>query len=782
MKLARQVILFGLLLVHGLLHSEEAAKPVIAVSRPNRTERVDFDRELLPILRANCLPCHNKTTTKADLILETPAAMLHGGENGPAIVPGKSVASLLMQVSTHEVKPRMPPKDNKVNAVNLTPEQLGLLALWIDQGAPESPKREENIVWQPLPGGLNPIFAVAVAGNGRYTACGRGNRVDIYRVQDGSFLGRLADPALGDSNNISIAHRDEVHALAFSRDGEWLASGGFREAKLWRRSFSGPSLGGHPPDKRPGTNSSVVSPNGGYAAEVVNGRVLLSDAAAKRFVMVLDRNIDAEETAEMAMRALALNKAERDASQSALDAVRKELENQRERLKKAGEIHAAAGKEANARDAKIAEDRHKESEAEIAVLKSTWETIRPKPTADQKKSAAAKLEEAKKATAKTIEESKPQKQKLESARIELELATQTVARNESQLLAAEWRKNRAQAAVAAAESKYQQATKDAEHGCPKALAVVFADEGRVVVSSHVDGKLRIWRTDGSPADSILLHEQVVEMVPGDNDYVFVKTGTGQWNSVAINPRWTLEHRLGSERSDSIFADQVTALTFRPDGKRLAAGSGEPTRTGDITVWDPATGRLLYALPALHSDTVMALAFSPDGWSLASGGADRFARISDTAVARPARALEGHTGHVLGVAWSPDGRKLATASADLSVKYWDPATGEKSKQATGFNKEVTGVSFLASRDRAVAASGESELRVINESGEKVETFHGTSDFTYALGVTSDGKWVVAGGQDGVLRIWRTGKPDPAYQLTAPPVVDSKTPPATVNSTR
>ena len=763
----------------GLVQAEDPPKPVIAVHLPTRTERVDFDRELLPILRANCLPCHNKTTTKADLVLETPAAMQRGGENGPAIVAGKSMASLLMQVSTHEVKPRMPPKDNKVNAVNLTPEQLGLLALWIDQGAPESPKHEENIIWQALPGGLNPIFAVAVTGNGRYTACGRGNRVDVYRVQDGSFLGRLADAALGDSNNISIAHRDEVHALAFSPDGEWLASGGFREAKLWRRSFSGPPLNRLPSTLQP---VATLSTNGEYAVEIINGRVLLADAAVKHFVMALNRNIDAEEFVAASAHAVSLRKAERDASLVALDAVRKELDSQRERIKKAGEAHAAAGKEADARDTKIAEVRHKESVAELAVLKSTWETLRPKSTAEQRKSAAAKLEEAKKETAKTIEESKPQKQKLESARIELELATQTVARYESQLLTAEWRKRRAQAEVVTAESVHEQASKEAERGCPKALAVVLADGGRAIVSSHVDKKLRIWRTDGTPVDTIPLPYQVAAMSAGDNDYVAVKSETGGWNSFSVTPHWDLEHRLGSEKSDSIFADQVTALAFRPDGKRLAAGSGEPTRTGDITVWDPATGQLLYSLPALHSDTVMTLAFSPDGWSLASGGADRFARISDTTTARPARALEGHTGHVLGVAWSPDGRKLATASADLSVKYWDPATGEKSKQATGFTKEVTGISFLASRDRAVAASGESELRVINESGEKVESFHGTSDFTYALGVTADGKWVVAGGQDGVLRIWQAGKPEPAFQLAAPPVVDSKTPPTTVNSTR
>src|SRR6266496_2652042 len=44
----------------------------IAIARIKRSTAVDFDREILPILKSNCLACHNKTTAKAKLILETP--------------------------------------------------------------------------------------------------------------------------------------------------------------------------------------------------------------------------------------------------------------------------------------------------------------------------------------------------------------------------------------------------------------------------------------------------------------------------------------------------------------------------------------------------------------------------------------------------------------------------------------------------------------------------------------------------------------------------------------
>jgi len=96
---------------------------------------VDFQKEVLPILASNCLACHNKTKAKAGLILETPADMLKGGDTGPAVVPKKGTESLLLLAAAHQGELSMPPKDNKVAAVDLTPQQLGLIKLWIDQGA-----------------------------------------------------------------------------------------------------------------------------------------------------------------------------------------------------------------------------------------------------------------------------------------------------------------------------------------------------------------------------------------------------------------------------------------------------------------------------------------------------------------------------------------------------------------------------------------------------------------------------------------------------------------------
>ena len=73
---------------------------------------------------SRCLACHNKTTTKAKLILETPLDILKGGESGKVVVPKRSGESLLLKIASHQVKPMMPPKNNKVQESDLTPEEL----------------------------------------------------------------------------------------------------------------------------------------------------------------------------------------------------------------------------------------------------------------------------------------------------------------------------------------------------------------------------------------------------------------------------------------------------------------------------------------------------------------------------------------------------------------------------------------------------------------------------------------------------------------------------------
>ncbi|RFC42654.1 MAG: WD40 repeat/WD40 repeat [Verrucomicrobia bacterium] len=197
----------------------------------------DFYRDIYPFLKENCIACHNKTTTKAGLNMETPAMMKKGGDSGPGIVPGKGATSLIVEASIHTPDLEMPPKNNKAGASKLTPEQIAQLKTWIDLGAKDSVQETRQVVWQPLAAGLDPIYSVALSQDGRFAACGRSNKIQVYDLATRRLATAPVDP-----NVSGAAHRALVQSLAFSPDGTRLASGSFREVKIWKRREPAPSV------------------------------------------------------------------------------------------------------------------------------------------------------------------------------------------------------------------------------------------------------------------------------------------------------------------------------------------------------------------------------------------------------------------------------------------------------------------------------------------------------------------------------------------------------------
>jgi WD40 repeat protein len=226
--------------------------------------------------------------------------------------------------------------------------------------------------------------------------------------------------------------------------------------------------------------------------------------------------------------------------------------------------------------------------------------------------------------------------------------------------------------------------------------------------------------------------------------------TWAWNS---SEKWVLKKTLGDGASADVLRDRVTALAFSPDGSVFAAGSGEPSREGDVLLWRTAA---LDAPPrkavGIHSDTILGLSFSPDGKTLLSGGADKAARVIDVEKLSVVRSLEGHTHHVLGVSWSPDGRSVVTGGGDNVAKVWDVATGARKKNIDGVEKEVTSVQFLGAGTLFAAASGDGKVRVVGTNGTVLRTMTENGSFVNSLAAPRDGLTVVAGGQDGVLRLW------------------------------
>lgn len=97
---------------------------------PPAAHRVEFASEVLPILNENCLACHGLDAPQAGLSLHRLEDMVKGGAHGPAVIPGASGDSLLIQRVAGIGGPRMP-----MGKPPLSAEKVGVLRAWIDQGA-----------------------------------------------------------------------------------------------------------------------------------------------------------------------------------------------------------------------------------------------------------------------------------------------------------------------------------------------------------------------------------------------------------------------------------------------------------------------------------------------------------------------------------------------------------------------------------------------------------------------------------------------------------------------
>ncbi|MBM4073228.1 MAG: DUF1553 domain-containing protein [Planctomycetes bacterium] len=114
----------------GILPRGAAQSPALP------STRIDFNRQVRPILSEHCFRCHgpDDEERKAKLRLDTRAGMfgkLRGGEH--AVVPGDIAKSaLLARITESDASRRMPPPRFKKD---LSREQIDILRRWIEQGA-----------------------------------------------------------------------------------------------------------------------------------------------------------------------------------------------------------------------------------------------------------------------------------------------------------------------------------------------------------------------------------------------------------------------------------------------------------------------------------------------------------------------------------------------------------------------------------------------------------------------------------------------------------------------
>ncbi|HZT79769.1 MAG TPA: c-type cytochrome domain-containing protein, partial [Gemmataceae bacterium] len=119
----------------GLPAAAEPAKPATPAEAAEF-----FEKRVRPVLVENCQACHGDKKQRGGLRLDSRAALLKGGENGPAVAPGDPGKSRLIQAVRHAGDLKMPPKKQ------LPAEAVEALAAWVKMGAPwpETPQAAQG--------------------------------------------------------------------------------------------------------------------------------------------------------------------------------------------------------------------------------------------------------------------------------------------------------------------------------------------------------------------------------------------------------------------------------------------------------------------------------------------------------------------------------------------------------------------------------------------------------------------------------------------------------------
>lgn len=229
--------------------------------------------------------------------------------------------------------------------------------------------------------------------------------------------------------------------------------------------------------------------------------------------------------------------------------------------------------------------------------------------------------------------------------------------------------------------------------------------------------------------------------------------------------WQLAKLLG-ETQPSPLEDRVLCLDFDPSGKLLATGGGQPSRDGELLIWNLTTGNVEKRIEKPHADTVLCLAFSPDGQRLATGSADGLVKVWDVASGKLLQTFEGHTHHVTAIDWRVDQREISSAASDAIIKVWNLSTGKASRTITGLKTEVTGLRYLGIENRIVITDGDGYVRIYRtDNGARELNIKPSNNYLYALETSQAGDRILAADSAGqAIEVDRKGKVLSRHELT------------------
>jgi transcriptional regulator with XRE-family HTH domain len=219
-------------------------------------------------------------------------------------------------------------------------------------------------------------------------------------------------------------------------------------------------------------------------------------------------------------------------------------------------------------------------------------------------------------------------------------------------------------------------------------------------------------------------------------------------------------------------DQVTSLAFSHDGKTVAGGSSD----GTVWLWNAVTQVAIGSRLSNGHTSVNSVAFSADGKTLASGSNDGSVRLSNVATHQPIGTPlgNGRTGGVNTVAFSQDGKTLAAGSNDGSVRLWDVARLRPiGGPLTGEGGQINSVAFSPDGKTLAGGSADGTVWLWNVATHRpagTPVINGGGAPVSSVAFSPDGKTLASASYDGSvwLRDMATGQPGRPVTASGVPV--------------
>jgi WD40 repeat protein/serine/threonine protein kinase len=280
-------------------------------------------------------------------------------------------------------------------------------------------------------------------------------------------------------------------------------------------------------------------------------------------------------------------------------------------------------------------------------------------------------------------------------------------------------------------------------------AVAVPPRGRWFVTSGYPNFVRVWHRDtgdfirdlnegGKGIVSLAISPDESRILGGGHD--------------RIVHCWNLES--GGERQFSGHRDNILSVVFSHDGRRAYSGGGQGKGATDFAIreWDLETGE--HRLFDGHKGAVWSIVLSEDDRYVLSGGDDHVAILWDARTGRADKRFVGHTGPIYSVAFLPETRRAVSSADDGTIRLWDVENGREIplhfKNARGKNGWL-GASPLG--HRLFSRWGPNLFYWDLDTGEVLQTLRWEAHPSRGGSFTPDGRHVIWGGWEGILRMYR-----------------------------